>query len=185
MFLHFPVNDDLPKDYPGHVEDRQGTWRALEEFVESGLIRSLGVSNFLSHQIEDILAIAKVKPVVNQFELHPMYVERDTIECCRQNGIVVQAYSPFAQWNQKLVSHPTLIKISEAYRIDIAKVILLWMIHPTNGFAMLPKSATAARIAGNIQLEGLEGLLTDSDIAAINELAKEDMPIEWKAHGYP
>lgn len=185
MLLHFPVNDDLPKEYPNHVEDRQGTWRALEEFVESGKVKSIGVSNFLPHQIETILSIAKVKPAVNQFELHPMYVETETIECCRKNGIVVQAYSPFAQWTEKLVTHPTLIKISEAHGIDVAKVIILWAVHPTNGFALLPKSATSTRIASNIQLEGLEGLLTESDMADINELAKEDMPVDWKAHDYP
>lgn len=65
----------------------------------------------------------------------------------------------------------------------MAKVILLWMLR--NDFAVLPKSATAARIASNIQLAGLEGVLTEQDMEDINELAKENMPIEWKAHGFP
>ena len=185
MFLHFPCNEELPKDYPHHVEERHGSWKALEEFVENGKIKRLGISNFLPIHIEDIISIAKYRPVVNQFELHPMYVEKDTIECCRKYGIIVQAYSPFAQWNEKLITHPTLVSIAEARGIDIAKVILLWMTHHSNNFALLPKSATASRIASNIQISGLENLLTDQDVSDINKLAAENMPIEWKAHGFP
>lgn len=114
-----------------------------------------------------------------------MYVEKDTIECCRKHGIIVQAYSPFAQWNEKLVKHPTILRISEGHNIDVAKVILLWMVNPSNNFAVLPKSATSARIASNIQIAHLEGVLTDQDISDINELAEENMPIEWKADGFP
>lgn len=181
FFIHFPVNDELPKDYPNHVQDRHESWKALEEFVDAGKIRQLGVSNFLPIHIEDIFSIAKYKPVVNQFEIHPMYVENDTIEYCRKHGIQVQAYSPFAQWNESLVQHPTLVRIAQAHNIDIARTILLWMIH--HGFAMLPKSATTSRIASNIQLVGLS--LTDQEVKEIDELQKANMPIEWKAHGFP
>ena len=164
MFLHFPCNEELPKDYPHHVEERHGSWKALEEFVDSGKIKRLGISNFLPIHIEDIISIAKYRPVVNQFELHPMYVEKDTIECCRKYGIIVQAYSPFAQWNEKLVNHPTILRISEAYKIDVAKVILLWMVHPSNNFSVLPKSATTTRIASNIQIAHLESVLKEKDV---------------------
>ena len=57
--------------------------------MESGKIKRLGISNFLTIHIEDIISIAKYKPVVNQFELHPLYVEKDTIETCRKYGIIV------------------------------------------------------------------------------------------------
>ncbi len=96
MFLHFPVNTEIPKEYPRHVEDRNDSWRAFEEFVEAGQVRHLGISNFLSHHIESLLKVAKIPPSVNQFELHPLYVEHDTIECCKAHGIIVQSYSPFA-----------------------------------------------------------------------------------------
>lgn len=83
------------------------------------------------------------------------------------------------------MTHPTLLRLSKQYNIDVAKVILLWMVHPSNNFAVLPKSATAARIASNIQIADLDGILTEKDISDINELAAENMPIEWKAHGFP
>lgn len=65
MFLHFPVNTDLPKDYPRHVEDRNDSWRAFEAFVDSGHLRHLGISNFLPHHIESLLKIARIPPSVN------------------------------------------------------------------------------------------------------------------------
>ena len=85
MLLHFPATEGLEKKDPLHIENRHGSWRALEEFVEQGLIKSLGISNFLPHHIEDLLKVCKIKPVCNQFEIHPMYYEHDTIENCRQN----------------------------------------------------------------------------------------------------
>lgn len=182
MFMHFPVDWEAEEGYPHLVQDRHGTWKALEEFVESGHIRHLGISNFLQPHIEDIWSVSKVKPVVNQFELHPMYVETDTIAVCNKYGIVVQSYSPFAQWNEKLVTSPTLVKLAEKYSADVARIILLWITQ--KGWAVLPKSSTVSRVESNIQLVGL-GPLAESDMAAIDELAKEDMPIEWKAHGRP
>lgn len=109
MFLHFPATEGLDKSDPLHVENRHGSWRALEELVESGHLKHIGISNFQPKHIEVLLKVAKIKPVVNQFELHPMYVEHDTIEICKAHGIVVQAYSPFAQFHKTLVEHPTLV----------------------------------------------------------------------------
>jgi methylglyoxal/glyoxal reductase len=182
MFLHFPATEGLEKNDPKHVENRHGSWKALEELVEAGSLKFIGISNFVPHHIEDLLKVAKIKPVVNQFEIHPMYVEHETIECCRKHGIVVQAYSPFAQFNKTLIEHPTLQRISKERNLDIARVILLWLLR---NFAVLAKSATASRIASNIQLAGLDPL-TEADVAAINELSKcPPITICWKAHEYP
>ena len=64
-------------------------------------------------------------------------------------------------------------------------MILLWTVHPLNNFEVLPNSATASKTANNIQITHLEGKLSDKDIAEINELAAEDMPIQWKALVFP
>ena len=65
MFLHFPGTKGLEKDDPKHIENRHGSWKALEEFVDKGLIKSIGVSNYLPHHIEDLLQVCRIKPVVN------------------------------------------------------------------------------------------------------------------------
>ena len=65
MFLHFPATEGLEKDDPLHVENRHGSWRALEEYVEKGTIKFIGISNFLTNHIEKLMKVAKIKPVVN------------------------------------------------------------------------------------------------------------------------
>lgn len=65
MFLHFPATEGLENDDPLHVENRHGSWKALEEYVEKGRIKFIGISNFLTHHIEKLLAVGKIKPVVN------------------------------------------------------------------------------------------------------------------------
>ncbi len=153
--------------------------------MEAGSLKFIGISNFLPHHIEELLKVAKIRPVVNQFEIHPMYYEHETIACCRKHGIIVQAYSPFAQFHKTLIEHPTLQRISKEKNVDIARIILLWLLHPSNDFAILAKSQTPSRIASNIQLAGLESL-SQEDVEAINELSKcPPITICWKAHGYP
>ena len=82
MLLTFPSTPGLdPKDEK-NIENRHDSWKALEEFVVNGKIRSIGVANFKPRHIEKLLDIAWVKPVVNQIELHPIYKEHDTVAIC-------------------------------------------------------------------------------------------------------
>ncbi len=183
MFLHFPVNNEQPADYPRHVEDRNDSWRAFEEFVDAGLVKHLGISNFLPHHIESLLSVARIPPSVNQFELHPLYIEHDTIACCKQHGIIVQSYSPFAQWNPKLVSHPTLVEIATELQLDVAQVILLWLTG--KGYAVLAKSSTPARIESNMRIGGR--VLSLEQSKRIDQISEggERFKCEWDPHGYP
>lgn len=82
VLLTFPSTPGLdPKD-PKNIENRHDSWKAMEEFVISGKIRSIGLSNFKPRHIEKLLQISWVKPVVNQIETHPLYQEHDTIALC-------------------------------------------------------------------------------------------------------
>ena len=108
ILIHFPGTKGLDKNDPKHKENRISSWKALEEFVESGLIKSIGVSNYRPHHLDELMEIAKIKPVVNQIELHPMYVEYDTIENCQKHGVLIQAYSPFARFHKDLIEHATI-----------------------------------------------------------------------------
>ena len=89
MLIHWPGVNSFKKTDSRNQTVRHETWRAMEEFVEKGLIKSIGVSNFLPRHIEALLEVAKIKPVINQIEIHPLYVEWDTIECCQKNNILV------------------------------------------------------------------------------------------------
>ena len=181
MLIHFPGTKGLEKNDPQHKENRAGSWKALEEAVQNGQVKSIGVSNFRPEHLDEIIEIAKIKPAVNQFELHPMYVEYDTIESCNKHGILVQAYSPFAQFNKELIDHPTIQTISKNNNIDTAKVILLW--HLAKGWCVLPKSATEERIRQNILLDGLS--LTAEEVSQIDELGKTHrLKICWDPKDY-
>ena len=83
MLIHFPGTMGLPKKDPNHLKNRKGSWRALEEYVDAGLIKSIGVSNYRPKHIEELMEYSRIKPVINQFEIHPLYVEHDTMEICR------------------------------------------------------------------------------------------------------
>ena len=123
----------------------------------------------------------RIKPVVNQFELHPLYVEFDTIDACRKYDIIVQAYSPFGQFKPAVAEHPVLREISAKHGLDLARVILLW--HIAKGFNVLPKSATEERIKSNILLEGLS--LSEEEIARIDEIGKtETYKVCWDPKEY-
>ena len=100
------------------------------------------------------MKVARIKPVINQFELHPIYVEHDTIETSKKYGIQVQAYSPFAQFDKRLVENAFITKIAEKHNLDVARTILLYLI--TKGFVVLPKSVHEDRLSNNIKLEGLQ-----------------------------
>ena len=114
MLLTFPGTAGVdPKDEK-NIENRHDAWKVLEEFVLKGAIKSIGVANFKPRHLEKLLEIAWVKPVVNQIELHPLYVEHDTVELCKQNEILVEAYSPLAQFNKKVIENEVLQRIAAA-----------------------------------------------------------------------
>ena len=105
-----------------------------------------------------------------------MYVEYDTIETCHKFGILIEAYSPFAQFNKTLVENETIKKVAAKNNIDVARTILLYLL--SQGFIVLPKSEHDDRIARNIRLEGIQ--LSEDDIREIGELGKSHiMKVCW------
>jgi diketogulonate reductase-like aldo/keto reductase len=94
------------------------------------------------------MGVARIKPVINQFELHPLYVEFDTIETCVKYGILIEAYSPFAQFNKNLVENEVILKVAKKHNLDVARTILTYL--HSKGFIILPKSVHEERIASNI-----------------------------------
>lgn len=101
--IHFPTafqegGDRYPKDEQGKVVfsnvDFCDTWKAMEELVHKGLVKSIGISNFNSKQMERILACASIPPAVNQIEVHPYMSQTKLVEFCKAKNVAVTAYSP-------------------------------------------------------------------------------------------
>ncbi|MEK3826589.1 aldo/keto reductase [Paenibacillus sp. FSL K6-1558] len=151
--IHWPVK--------GKYKD---TWRALEKLYKEGRVRAIGVSNFQTHHLEDLLMDATIKPAVNQVELHPLLTQKELRDYCSTHEIQIEAWSPLGQGN--LMEHPLLQDIAAKYGKKPAQVILRWDLQ--NGIVTIPKSVTPERIHANTELYDFE--LIAEEIEQINGL---------------
>lgn len=145
-------------------EAMQETWRAFEELYKAGRIRAIGVSNFMPHHIETLMETAQIKPMVNQLKLCPGITQRDTVEYCRNNDIVVEAYSPFG--TGVIFTSKTMNELAAKYNKSVGQLCLRWCLQM--GFVSLPKSANPMRIKSNTQIFDFE--ISKEDMNIISEL---------------
>lgn len=167
---NFPTNPDgsVLYDCDTHPTD---TYLALEKLVEKGLVKSIGLSNFNSEQIQDILDKGKVKPVTNQVECHPYLGQAKLKEFCDQRNIFLTAYSPLGSpdrpWakpdDPKLLDEPKLVEIGKKHGKSTAQILIRWQIQ--RGIIVIPKSVTPSRIEDNSQVFDFN--LSDDDIKMI------------------
>jgi len=153
--IHWPV-----------IGKRKDTWRALETIYNEGHCKAIGVSNYMTHHMEELLGYCKIIPAVNQLELHPyIYGNRiDVINICRKHNILPVAYSPLTK-GEKL-KDPLLINMSIKYKKTTAQLLIRWCVQ--HGFAVIPKSSVTSRIAENIQVFDFE--ISSDDMDILNKL---------------
>lgn len=144
-------------------------WRALIEARERGLVRTLGVCNFLPEHIETLIKETGVAPAVNQIELHPYFPQPGAVAFHQRMGIITQAWSPLGRANTVL-TEPLLVDIARRVQRTVGQVILRW--HLQWGSMPLPKSSTPARQKENLALFDFE--LSHADMQAIATLAKPE-----------
>lgn len=144
------------------------TWRALEEIYNSGRAKAIGVSNFHKHHIEDLMQKAKIKPMVNQIELHPTLTQRSLRKFLIQENIAIEAWSPLGQG--KILSNYTLESIGNKYGKSPAQIIIRW--HLQNGVIVIPKSVHRDRIQQNFMVFDFE--LTENEMDIINALNTDE-----------
>ncbi|MBC1371990.1 aldo/keto reductase [Listeria booriae] len=145
------------------------SWRAMERLYNEGLIKSIGVSNFHQHHLENLFTTANEKPVIDQIEIHPLLSQKPLKAYLESQDIVHEAWSPLAQGGE-LLTNQTLQRIADKYNITIPQVILRW--HLNNGSVIIPKSVTPERIRANIDLFDFD--LVASDMAEIDSLNKDE-----------
>ncbi|MBC2067668.1 aldo/keto reductase [Listeria booriae] len=145
------------------------SWRAMERLYNEGLIKSIGVSNFHQHHLENLFTTANEKPVIDQIEIHPLLSQKPLKAYLESQDIVHEAWSPLAQGGE-LLTNQTLQRIADKYNITIPQVILRW--HLNNGSVIIPKSVTPERIRANIDLFGFD--LAASDMTEIDALNKDE-----------
>lgn len=142
------------------------TWRAMAQLRSQGLVKSIGVCNFMPEHLDRLYGEVGEYPVINQIELHPTWQQRQAVEYCTHHGIAVQAYSPMARGADLTAGGGIIRKIAKAHHKTEAQVILRW--HIENRTVIIPKTTHRARMAENLSL--FDFALTPDEHKAIDSL---------------
>lgn len=182
--IHWPVafkpEEVFPETGAGYLSLEEvpisETWEGMEQSVEQGLAKHIGVSNFSTKKIQSLLNTAKVKPEMNQVELHPFLQQNDLVDYCTSEGIHVTAYSPLGSLDRaaqmkkddepSLLENETILNIAKAHDASSAQVLISWAAQ--RGTSVIPKSVNPVRLKQN--LDSAKVLLTGDEMNTIAKL---------------
>ena len=146
--------------------DYYGAWRAMEEAIDAGKLRAIGLSNFDPARVVDLTMNNRITPAVNQVECHPFYQQEGTRRFLQEQGIVMEAWAPFAEGKKQIFQNETLLSIGAKYGKSPAQVVLRWNIQ--RGIVPLAKSVHRERMEQNLSV--FDFALSDDDMVAISQL---------------
>ncbi|CAH1269909.1 AKR1B10 [Branchiostoma lanceolatum] len=160
--------------------DYVDTWKGMEPLVDEGLAKSIGVSNFNKQQLERLVQNCRIKPAVNQVELHPYLAQQDLVDFCKRNNVLLTAYSAlgaparpksFASGEEEpvLMEDPSVVAIAKKYGKSSAQVLLRY--HLDRGVSAIPKSVTPSRIQANFDIMNFS--LSKEDLASLGQLDRK------------
>lgn len=174
----FSIDESLRKLQTDYIDlmllhqpfaDYYGAWRALEEYYEAGKIRAIGISNFYPDRMIDIATFARIKPMINQIEIHPHHQQETSKNWHDKYSIQLEAWAPFGEGRGGIFEEPVLKEIGAKYGKTAAQVILRW--HLQRDIIVIPKSTHYERMVENYDV--FDFVLSDTDMAQIATLDKE------------
>lgn len=159
--IHWPN----PKAYRDTWKEANAqAWSYMEEAVDAGLVKTIGVSNFLVHHLEALAETAKIAPAVNQIRLAPGCYQTEVVDYCKEHNIILEAWSPLGQG--EIFTNVKMKSLADKYGKTIAQLALAWSVY--QGFLPLPKSVNEERIKENMDFFDIE--LTEEDAETIKNL---------------
>ena len=184
--IHWPVAVRADLFFPREGSDyiplsalpTHETWQAMEECVDKGLVKQIGVCNFSIKKLSELLDMAAIKPAVNQIELHPYLQQKEMLSYCEKNNVILTAYSPLGSADRpkgmkkvdepSLLANPTIANIADKYAVTPGQILLSWGLQRET--VVIPKSVDPGRLKENLACASLDLKLEDADMAAIGEL---------------
>lgn len=141
-------------------------WKVMEELYNKGKIKAVGVSNFQIHHLKELEKVSALKPMVNQIESNPVFNNQDLINYCKNENILVEAWSPLGGTGTSILGIQELESLGKKYNKSPAQIVIKW--HLQRGVVPLPKSVHRERIFSNIDV--YDFTLDSRDIELINSL---------------
>ncbi len=202
FLIHWPVAHRRGVVFPQRADQMVSldelplteTWAGMEDAFDAGLARHIGVSNFSTAKLRVLNENARVRPEVNQVELHPFLQQAELVEYCREQGIAVTAYAPLGSQDRSaaprpgsgpdLFTHPVVTDIATRRDLTPAQVLLAWALK--RGTSVIPKSANPERLREN--LAAAECDLSTSDMSALAGLDRAHRYLTggfWALEGGP
>lgn len=154
LLIHWPVKDCV-----------KHTWQVMEEYVKQGKVRSIGVSNFNQHHLNDLLEYAEIIPAVNQIEVHPYMTQEENIAINHNLGIQVEAWGPFGQGDIDILGDSLLQSLAQKYNKTASQIVLRWIVQ--RDLITIPR-AKPNHLAENMEIMTFE--LSNEDMMAISSL---------------
>lgn len=154
LLLHQPYNDVY------------GAWRAMEELQKEGKIKAIGVSNFAVDRVVDLALFNEITPQINQIEINPFHQQKEVIDALRQEGIVPEAWAPFAEGKNNIFQNELLSEIGKKYNKSVAQVIIRWLVE--QDIVVLAKTVSPQRMKENLDV--FDFSLTKEDKEQISTL---------------
>ena len=177
MIIHSPQPwDKVNQSDDRYVEGNRAAWKALEDAYKEGKLKAIGVSNFKKEDIESLLEVCEIKPMVNQILLHISNTPLDLINYCNEQGIVVEAYSPIG--HGEILNQPSIKEMADKYHVSVAQLCIRYTLQV--GAISLPKTANPEHLKTN---SDVDFVINDKDM----ETLKHFKQIEnyGKSSGFP
>ena len=159
--IHWPASKAVHDDWQKINEE---TWKAFEYLYNEGYVKAIGVCNFKKNQLEELLKTAIIKPMVNQIEFHVGFRQEETVDYCKENDILVEAWSPLG--SGKMLKSEELKTMADKYNVSVAQLCIKWCLQ--NGVLPLPKSKNENRMKENLQLDDFE--ISSEDMEYLNNM---------------